>query len=279
MEAMTYSTLMVQLELEHPNDARLRIAGDLAEQFGAKLVGIAACEQSTPPYYADGPFAQGLLERDRAELRKRMAETEERFRAAAKGRAQVVEWRSALAHPTSYVAQQARIADLIITGTNRDGWALDPARRLDPSALVMEVGRPVFLVPPEVEWLKLSTVLVAWKDTREARRAVWDALPLLLRAQEVTIAEVVEGEESPDAARNRVNDVAGWLARHGVVADVMVPEATENTDERLDLIASDIGADLVVAGAYGHTRLGEWMFGGVTRDLVSRSTRCSVLAH
>jgi nucleotide-binding universal stress UspA family protein len=59
----------------------------------------------------------------------------------------------------------------------------------------------------------------------------------------------------------------------------MVPAGAESAGERLDLIASDLGADLVVAGAYGHTRLGEWMFGGVTRDLVSRSTRCSVLAH
>jgi nucleotide-binding universal stress UspA family protein len=276
---MTYSTLMVQLELEHPNDARLRIAGELAEQFGARLIGIAACEQSTPLYYADGAFAQGLLEQDRVELAQRLADIEQRFRAAAKGRAESVEWRSALANPTTYVAQQARAADLIITGTNRDGWALDPARRLDPSALVMQAGRPVFLVPPEAEWLELGTVLVAWKDTREARRAVWDTLPLLQRAQEVTIAEVPEGEENPVAARNRVNDVAGWLARHGVVADLLVPDAIDNAGERLELIASDIGADLVVAGAYGHTRLGEWMFGGVTRDLVKRSTRCSVLAH
>jgi nucleotide-binding universal stress UspA family protein len=276
---MTYSTLMVQLELEHQNDARLRVAGDLAEQFGAKLIGIAACEQSTPLYYADGAFAQGLAEQDRVELERRLAETEERFRAAAKGRAQTVEWRSALASPTNYVAQQARAADLIITGTNRDGWALDPARRLDPSALVMQVGRPVFFVPPEAEWLKLGTVLVAWKDTREARRAVWDAIPLLQRAQEITIAEVPEGGEGPETARNRAHDVAAWLARHGVAADVLVPEAVDNASERLELIASDLGADLVVAGAYGHTRLGEWMFGGVTRDLVTRSTRCSVFAH
>ena len=276
---MTYATLMVQLELEHPNDGRLRIAGDLAEQFGARLIGIVACEQSTPLYYADGAFAQGLLEQDRGELAQRFVDIEQRFRAAAKGRAQAIEWRSALANPTTFVAQQARAADLIITGTNRDGWALDPARRLDPSALVMQAGRPVFFIPPEAEWLKLGTVLVAWKDTREARRAVWDALPLLQSAREVTIAEVREGGENPEAARHRLDDVAGWLSRHGVGADVLVPEASDNAAERLDLIAGDIGADLVVAGAYGHTRLGEWMFGGVTRDLVKRSTRCSVLAH
>ena len=151
----------------------------------------------------------------------------------AKGRAQLVEWRGTLANPTSYVAQQARAADMIITGTNRDGWALDPARRLDPSALVMQVGRPVFFVPPEVERLNLTTALVAWKDTREARRAVWDALPLLQKAKEVTVAEVVEDEEGRGAARNRVDDVAGWLARHGVIADAIVPEAIGNAGEQL----------------------------------------------
>jgi len=93
------------------------------------------------------------------------------------------------------------------------------------------------------------------------------------------VAEVLEGEDSRDMAHNRVNDVAGWLARHGVVADVIVPEAVDDAAERLDLIASDLGADVVVAGAYGHTRLGEWLFGGVTRDLVTRSTRCSMLVH
>jgi hypothetical protein len=83
---MTFSTLMVHLELEHSNDARLRIAGDLAEQFDAKLIGIAACDPQ-PAHYADGAFAQGLIERGRAEIRQRMAETEARFRSATQQRA------------------------------------------------------------------------------------------------------------------------------------------------------------------------------------------------
>jgi hypothetical protein len=92
------------------------------------------------------------------------------------------------------VAREARAADIVITGVNRDGILLDSLRQLDPSDLVMEAGRPIFVVPPEAEYLKLNSVLVAWKDTREARRAVADALPLLHKAKDVNVVEVVEGE-------------------------------------------------------------------------------------
>jgi nucleotide-binding universal stress UspA family protein len=273
---MSYSTLMVHLELEHPNDARLQIAGDLAEQFDSKVIGIAACDPQ-PGYYAYGAFAHGLVEQHRADVKQRMIETEERFRAAVQKRAREIEWRCAMAQPTEYVACEARAADLIITGSNRDGVLLDPMRQVDPSALVMQAGRPVFVVPPEAEYLKLSNVLVAWKDTREARRAVNDALPLLHRAKYVEVVEVVEGDADRSAAEARVNDVAAWLGRHAVTARGRTIHASREA-ERLDALWED-GADLVVAGAYGHTRLQEWVFGGVTRNLLTRSRRCSLLSH
>ena len=90
---MTYSTLMVHLELEHSNDARLQIAGNLAERFNAKLIGIAAADPQ-PAYYADGAFAQGLVERDRSQIEERIVETEARFRSEMQHRACDTEWRS-----------------------------------------------------------------------------------------------------------------------------------------------------------------------------------------
>ena len=132
---MTFSTLMVHLELEHPNDARLQIAGDLAEKFNARVIGIAAADPQ-PPHYAGGSVARGLVAHERTEVKKRMAEAEARFRAAINGRAQGVEWRSALKRPYDYVAREARAADLIITGSNRDGMLIDRLRRLDPSDLM-----------------------------------------------------------------------------------------------------------------------------------------------
>lgn len=97
-----------------------------------------------------------------------MAETEERFRIVMKGRVKKVEWRSALAIPTDYVARESRAADLVITGSNRDGTPLDPFGGVDPSALLMQAGRPLFIVPAEAQRLRLQNILVAWKDTRES---------------------------------------------------------------------------------------------------------------
>src|SRR3979409_546054 len=119
-QAMSYSTLMVHLELEQSNDVRLRIAGDLAEQFDSKLIGIAACNPQ-PSHYASGDLARGLVAQLRAQAQHQMAQTEERFRAATRKRAREIEWRSALVNPTTFVAREARAADIIITGADRDG--------------------------------------------------------------------------------------------------------------------------------------------------------------
>src|SRR5207244_7149876 len=135
-------------------------AGDLAEQFDAKLIGIAACGEQ-PAYYAEGTFARGLVERERVEIKQRLVETEQRFRSAVQKRARDIEWRCAIESPSDYVAREARAADLIIVGSNPNGALLDPLRRLDPSDLVMQAGRPIFVVPPEAEYLKLKNVVVA----------------------------------------------------------------------------------------------------------------------
>jgi len=274
-----FSTLMVHLDLEHSNDARLEVAGELARQFDARLIGIAACEYSQGPYFAEGDFARQLLEQDRAKLDKRMAEMESSFRGVAERHARDIEWRSTLDLPTNYVAEQARAADLVITGSQRDGMILDPLRRLDPGDLVMRAGRPVLVVPPETERPKFTKVLVAWKDTREARRAVRDALPLLRKGKEVGVVEIVQDEGDRSAARARVDDVVAWLARHDIRGSAIVPDAADDAASQLELVAQEHGAQLIVAGAYGHSRLSEWVFGGVTRDLLMRSQRCSLLAH
>jgi nucleotide-binding universal stress UspA family protein len=273
---MSYATVMVHLELDHPNDIRLQIAGDIAEQFDSKLIGIAASKPQ-PSYFATGAFAHSLGDQLRAQVMQQMAETEERFRAAARKRAREIEWRSAIENPTSFVAREARAADLIIVGADRDRGFLNPMLRLDPSELVMLAGRPMLVVPPEAEYLKLSHVVVAWKDTREAQRAVTDALPLLHRAHDVTVVEVVEGAENREAAQTRVSDVAAWLGRHAIAAVGRVIHAKDEMEE-LDILWQN-ACDLIVAGAYGHSRFREMVFGGVTHNLLTRSRRCSLLSH
>ena len=110
---MTYSSLMVRLDLNQSNDARLHVAVDLAEHFDARLIGIACC-QPQPSVYADGAFAPSLLERAEAEANDKLVQLERRFRTAYQNRIKDIEWRGAFAHPLDYVAGEARSADLLI---------------------------------------------------------------------------------------------------------------------------------------------------------------------
>jgi nucleotide-binding universal stress UspA family protein len=211
---MSYSSLMVHLDLEQSNDARLHVAGDLAERFDAKLIGIACC-QPQPSVYADGAFAQSLVQKLQADAEEKMEQLERRFNTAFQNRIKDIEWRSDFADPADYVAREARAADLVITGTDQGGAMLDPFWRLPPSELVMKLGRPMMIVPPQVDHLKLSSVVVGWKETRESRRAIVDALPILRKAKEVTVVEIVEDDDDRSAAERRV---CGLPARESMPA-------------------------------------------------------------
>ena len=122
---------------------------------------------------------------------------------------------------------------------------------------------------------------MAWKDTTEARRAIADSLPMLRKAKDVIVAEIPEQGGSRSAAAARVNDVVAWLSRHGISASERVAEKDEDRDAtaQLDGIAADVGAGVIVAGAYGHSRFRELILGGMTQHLITQSARCVLLSH
>jgi nucleotide-binding universal stress UspA family protein len=217
-------------------------------------------------YFADGDFAQKLLDEEATAIQKRLSELETEFRASVERRATAVEWRSARSLPVPYMLQQARAADILVIGA-RSETLVDPSSAPDPSDLVMQAGRPLIVVPPTVEWLDLRSVLVAWKDVREARRAVFDALPILAAAKEVTIAEIPEQDGRHADALSHVGDLAAWLRGHGIAANTV------------ESIAAHVGAGVVIAGAYGHSRFREWVLSGVTRHLATESRRCAFLSR
>jgi nucleotide-binding universal stress UspA family protein len=276
---MTYKTVMVSLALGQPNDARLEVSAQLAERFGARVIGTGAAEFSPPLYFTEGEPAQRLIDQGWAAVKNRLKELEGEFRAAMQNRAVDVEWRCGEDFPTRFIVQQARACDIIVVGEAARGGLADPFVQVNPSDLVLQVGRPLLLVPETCNWLDLRSVLVAWKDTAESRRAVSDALPLLRKSTEVTIVEIVEDEVDRAAALSRIEDVAAWLSRHDVRASQQVPGQCGDAATQLERVASDVGAGVVIAGAYGHSRLSEWILGGVTRRLINPSNRCSLLSH
>jgi nucleotide-binding universal stress UspA family protein len=248
----------------------------LADMFDASVIGIAGA-QLTPPF-TEVPVAD-MMQYEREAAEKALGQAEQEFRAAFRGKATQLSWRTLCDYTpvTNFVIRQARAADLVITSPQTASF-LTRMDEANVGPLVLQAGRPVLIVPKDHKGLTLGKVVVAWKDTREARRAASDALPLLKKAREVVVVEVCDPAEARTAGSS-VADVVQWLKGHGVTARAAV-EACEDEDlDGLYRFLKRENCDLVVAGAYGHTRLREWIFGGVTMDLLLPAGHCVLLSH
>ena len=278
---MTYATLMVHLELGGSNTGLLRIAADLAERCHASVIGVSVCRplQNVYSNMGDGYISGEVVAMDRQEIEREDKVAEAEFRDAMKDHTRHADWRSAVTFSalSQYLASQARCADLIITAVSSGAMA-NASRRSDTTNLILQAGRPVLIVPKAGVELRLERIVIGWKDTREARRAALDALPLLRSATHVAVVEIA-AEPELASARARVADVVGWLKRHGVTASPVATRSHGSDATELDEIVQRQGADLIVAGAYGHNRLAEWVLGGVTRDLLLRADRCALVSH
>jgi nucleotide-binding universal stress UspA family protein len=262
---------MVHVDLERDCEPRIELAMGLAERFRATLIGVAGC--ATWPAFMAGDL--GLTKSSQYDFQKIMARFEQRgkkFRAQGPWLKQV-EWRSMLESPGELLLREARAADLLVIGRRRSG--ADP----DPGMVLLRAGRPILLVPDAARPLELRRVVIAWKDRRECRRAVRDALPLLQEAKEVLLVEVGE-HEGHAPSKETLGDVAAYLVRHrAIVADQVWCPPRGPVAAGLFQFVKDEKADLIVAGGYGHSRLGEWIFGGVTRELLAASPVCCMLSH
>jgi nucleotide-binding universal stress UspA family protein len=270
---------MIHLELGRSNAGLLGIAGDLAQRFDAGVIGIAMC-QPMQIIYSEGYVPADLIVEDREQRDKEIAAAEAEFRNALQGRVAGLEWRSAVTPDplADYLAREARTADLIVTGVDRNASVFDHSRHVAVGDVVMHVGRPVLVVPTAASRVSFDSVMVGWKDSRETRRAIADALPLLQKATQITVVEVV-AEAALEAAQGRLADVVRWLSRHGVAAEPIVRPSIGEDARQLEEIAGERNAGVIVAGAYGHSRVREWVLGGVTRDLLLRAGRCALVSH
>jgi len=142
----------------------------------------------------------------------------------------------------------------------------------------MQAGRPVLIAPPKGTLLSGRKVVVAWKDSREARRALSDSIPFLEAAEGVLVLEVCD-EDGLDDARIRTDDVVSALRRRKVAAERRSRIRPRHRQPAHPGGSLGLRADLIVLGCYGHSRLGEWVFGGVTRDLLSQDEIYLLLSH
>ena len=239
-------------------------AAQLAQRFSAELVGIGAAEPSLA--YAGIDNAQVAIDyfaTERKNIETMLERAEEKFRAAVPATVPV-RWRSYVANPTEMLIDQARRCDIIVAASDDIS---SPGETVDPGHLILASGRPVIMAREGGQTAQLDRIMVAWKDTREARRAVSDALPFLNQAKQVNVLTHSEGDAATET--RSLAEVVEWLGRHGVAAESRLVDQGVEFLDALGLLTLTETPDLIVAGGYGHSRFREWLFGGVTNDLLA----------
>ena len=275
---MSFQTIMVHLQLGHSNAAVLQAAKHIAQSCNATVIGIAVGQQ-TLMIYGQSYNLVDFFDREQAMLEQKIDAEEALFRAAFKDHAKPVKWLSTVTMEPAvdYVVAHASSVDLIITGATLSDFYEGP-NYANAGGIVMQSGRPVLAVPVNAQTFKLDNMLVGWKESREARRAIADAIPLLKLASQVTVFEIVAKDHKEGAAK-RLNDVVIWLNSHGVTAKAVITTATDTDAAQFISIAKKHHADIVILGAYGHSRFREWVLGGITNELLQNAQFNAFLSH
>jgi nucleotide-binding universal stress UspA family protein len=267
---MEIRSILLNLDVFSYSPTVVKCAANLAQRFDADLIGVAAAEPFPPLMGTDGygtPVRFYIEQRE--ELEKRLHTMEAECRALVPAGVKL-DWRTSVEPPNCLLASAACRADLIVTGSLLEGSGGSYYDHVNLGELVLTAGRPILVVGAGTAEIKAETIVIGWKNTREARRAVSDALPFLKSASDVIVATFEEGGREAD--RSSLRDVLDFLRRHDVKARGDVYPAVGGISAALEEISRMFGADLVVTGGYGHSRLREWLFGGMTKDLLAAPT-------
>ena len=276
---MGLKDLLVHVDNDPACSARVDVAAVLAARHEAHLTGLHPMEWPRLPGYVEIELPATFLDEQRRQLEGLARQAETRFRETTRRRGIQGEWRVDTGDIIGITKLHARYADLTIVGQGIDLKDAPHDLRFLPQELALGVGRPVLVVPRYGTFDTVGErVLVAWNGSREATRAVHDALPILKLATNVTVLSIDPerdtGERLPSA------DIALHLARHGVAAEGM---STLGLDISVgDLLLSrafDLSADLIVMGAYGHSRVREMVLGGATRHILQHMTVPVLMSH
>jgi nucleotide-binding universal stress UspA family protein len=281
---MGFKDILVAVDAAPPARGRVELAASLAARFAAHLIGLhtgAGVEMPSRRGAADEQLLGPLFRQFDDRLRAEAGSTRQLFEEIAGRHGVSVEWREAAGYPSTAAALHGRYADLIVLGQLDPDDTQGALSRPLPEEVALAVGRPVLVVPYAGDFPEIGRrVLIGWDASREATRAINDAMPLLAAADRVMIL-VVDPHNGPTGHGEVPGaDLALHLARHGVAT------ATETTvsggigvGNALLSRASDLEADLLVMGAYAHSRVRELLLGGATRTVLESMTLPVLMAH
>lgn len=278
-----YKTIVVHLDDQPRSGVRVEVAAAWAREFGAHLVGLSPTGVLNMPGQV-GPALGGAanyIQLSLEFLEERARQIADRFEQQAT----TLELPSHEVHvpkadPVPATVAAARAADLVVVGQSDPDVKAGPVPRDFPELVVLQAGCPVLVVPYTGTSRRVaSRVLVAWHPGRESARALRDALPALQRATQVHLVHFTSSAADSQVLRQPLEDTTRWLLRHGVSAQGAIDVVGIDFGNALLSRASDVDADLIVMGGYGHSRLREFVLGGVTRRVLSDMTVPVLMSH
>lgn len=280
---MTHKVILAVLDNSKHVPGVVSVAADLAQRTGAHLVGLYAVHAGAGSHELQDPLLSARIEVHARKLDEQARRSEGAFQQYTQAvLGDKAEFRRADQDSLSAVVVNARYADLVVIG-QRDPE--EPNTGVPGSIVeraVLAVGRPMLVVPYYANaYPNLGrNVLVAWNGSRESVRAINDAMPLLQRAERVVVMAVNPNGGRRDHGEMPGADLALYLARHDVKVEARASVALEiGAGDELLARASDMGIDLLVMGAYGHSRLQELVMGGVTQTMMEHMTVPVLMSH
>ena len=276
---MSYKTILVHVDPGKHCEKRLGIAIRLASNHGACLAGLYVFSPYLPPGYIMAQMGEEIEAAQNKIAVESMSRAEETFRKQTSAAGlDNVEWHNAYDEPVHAMAMQAQYADLVVIGqsdsTDDSGMAMD-----FPERLVLSSPRPVLIIPHTGDFPSVGKrILVAWNASQEATRAIANATPLLNSADSVYVMAVNCKSSKQEMLRS--DNMVRYLERLGIRAEIKDLQNVEiDAGNELLSRASDLSADLIVMGCYGHSRLKEWVLGGATRTILESMTVPVLMSH
>ncbi|WP_084004304.1 universal stress protein [Cupriavidus pauculus] len=279
---MSYATILVHLDASRNLHERLHLAAQLCVQHSAKLIGVFAVG-------APDPMAvRGLADGDRYlstfnEWQHRKGDDARQAFEGATADLQIrTEWRAPDWGTEHAVEALSHLADLLVLGEPgpRSKSAIPTMRSL--SSVILRCGRPVLVVPAAGPHPTVGQrVTVAWNGSRECARAIHDALPILVRADAIDVIQFSQANDIEPAWHSPPDYAVTWLRSHGVTATVetLIIERSDDAGEMLIDHAQRRQTDLIVMGAFGHTRMREIVLGGVTHTILQSMPAAVLFSH
>jgi nucleotide-binding universal stress UspA family protein len=284
------ATIIVHADDAEDCPGRLRLAANIARREGATLVALHVALRAANPFAMPCTVDCVLTEAAARRIRTAMRHAEEHFLGLAHDMPSA-RWRVIDAEPSLFddiaptLVREAHFADLVIVGQAGTGETGDHRLGALPQEVLLRGGRPVLVVPRHCAAIEaIDRVVVCWRSDRESARAVRDALPLLRRAAAVRILQIgAPGESQAEAMRAAVDleSLVDYLAVHDVAATLQRDDNLGSEDIAMRLLhhAAAFGADLLVMGGYSHSRLHEYLLGGVTRQVLTEAMLPVFISH